>query len=77
MKTPIETMMDGVEWKPIATAGDRPDDIPYSTHEGMLDIAGHKFRCYRLNTGQAVFHADDVREFFGIELEDGDIILHP
>ena len=64
-KTPIEILLDRVEW----TAAEPLEDLskaamPYATHEGVLEIFGHKLRCYRLNTGQAVFNADDVEGFF-------------
>lgn len=68
MRTPIETMLDGVQWRARETEPPADDGLPWATHEGVLDIMGHRLRCYRLNTGQAVFHADDVRDFFGGEL---------
>lgn len=66
-KKPIEMMLDGVEWREAepGKAGTPDEEMPYATHHGVLEIAGHKLRCYRLNTGQAVFNADDVRDFFG------------
>jgi hypothetical protein len=68
MKTPIEMMLDGVEWReadPVQQEGES-DGLPYATHEGVLEIAGVKLRCYRLNTGQAIFNADDIAELFGL-----------
>lgn len=66
MTTPIETMLAGVEWEPTERAGEGVQNgLPYATHSGVLDVFGAKLRCYRLNTGQAVFDADDVKEFFG------------
>lgn len=68
MKAPIEMALDGVVW--TAVTPDRPigpdndDGVPYATHEGVLDIMGRKLRCYRLNTWQAVFNAEDVEAFF-------------
>jgi len=53
-KTPIEMMLDGVEWVAADNDGKVSDNMPYATHEGVLDLFGHKLRCYRLNTGQAV-----------------------
>lgn len=41
------------------------EGLPYATHEGEMEIMGHKLRCYRLNTGQAVVNADDAHAFFG------------
>lgn len=63
MKTPIEMMLDGVEWVEVA-AIENSDGLPHTTHEGVLEIAGHKLRCYRLSTGQAVLDADDVHALF-------------
>lgn len=63
-KAPIDMMLDGVTW--VECKGNLPaeDGMPYATHEGVLEIMGFKFRCYRLNTGQAMFNADDVEAFF-------------
>lgn len=63
MKTPIETMLDRVEWKATG-AVDRESALPYATHEGVFTIGDASLRCYRLNTGEAVFNADDFREQF-------------
>lgn len=71
MKTPIEMMLDGAQWKALDAdqiACDHDNGLPYATHEGVLDIMGHKLRCYRLNTGQTVFHADDMNDFFAAGL---------
>jgi hypothetical protein len=68
MKSPIETMLDGVQWMAREDQPGATDGTPYATHEGVLEILGHKLRCYRLNTGQTVFNADDVNAFFGAQL---------
>jgi hypothetical protein len=65
MKTPVEIMLDGVQWRAAESVDAPADGMAYATHEGVLEIAGIKLRCYRLNTGQAVFHADDMRAMFG------------
>lgn len=50
--------MSAVEWRPTnAKAG---GDLPYATHAGEMELFGLKFRCFRLNTGQAIIHADDM-----------------
>ena len=61
-----EVLLDGVEWRE-GTPPEIDDGIPYATHEGVLEIAGMKLRCYRLNTGQAIIRADDIADFFRIE----------
>lgn len=61
---PIDTLMNAVEWEKVE--GKPADDgLPYSTHVGVLDLMGAKMRCYRLNDGRAILHADDVEAFFG------------
>lgn len=68
MKTPIEMMMDGVEWKQReGTVPDSDDGLPYATHEGVLHIGEAALKCYRLSDSRAVFDAEDVRRFFGFE----------
>jgi hypothetical protein len=68
MKSPIEQMLDGVEWNAAMTEPENPDnDLPYATHTGLLKIGALELRCYRLSTGMAVFDAGDVNKFFGLE----------
>jgi hypothetical protein len=59
--SPIKSMLSNVVWQ---ETGLQPNgDLPYATHAGELDIAGTKLRCYRLNTGESVFDADDFSAF--------------
>lgn len=63
-KTPIEVLLDQIEWK----ACDGPveelrDGVPFATHVGVLEIGGHKLRCYQLNDGRRIFVADDFHNF--------------
>lgn len=69
-KTPIEMMLDGIEW----TAIDAPldprklglaDDVPVATHRGELRIGNNApIRCYQLSDGRRIMDADDVHAFF-------------
>ena len=69
MRAPIEMMLDGITWVPLTpvkpSGPDNSDGVPFATHEGVLELGGHFLRCYRLNTGQAVFAADDINAFLG------------
>lgn len=65
MMTPIEMMLDGVQWVAAEQAQASEDGTPWATHEGVLEIGAASLRCYRLNTGQAVFNSEDVHAFFG------------
>jgi hypothetical protein len=65
VKSPVEQMLDTVEW--VATNNEQSqgnDGLPHATHEGVLSIGGMRLRCYRLSDGMAVFDADDVKKFF-------------
>lgn len=64
MPTPIEMILDGLEWVAVE-GGDPPkDDLPSVTHSGVLQIGDHSLRCYWLSNGQTVFEADDFERFF-------------
>lgn len=66
-KSPIEMMMDGLEWKACEprSAETLDADMPHATHSGELRIGNNPpIRCYRLSNGMAVFDADDVKAFF-------------
>lgn len=69
MKTPIDLMLDGVTWVPVERQATGDSDLPYATHEGVLELFGSKLRCYRLNIGDAVFNADDFEAFWNAALE--------
>jgi hypothetical protein len=64
-KTPIEMMMDGVEWVEMEADHARDfNDLPFATHSGVLTIGDYSLKCYRLSNGQAVFDGDDFENFF-------------
>lgn len=63
-KTPIEIMLDAIEWKSIEREGNIEGDLPYATHEGVLVIGGMSLRVYQLNTGERVIEEDDLVKFF-------------
>lgn len=67
MPTPIDLMLDAVEWTPIA--GTRPPDadgLPVATHSGVLRVGDIDLRCYQLADGRRLFDADDIRRVFGL-----------
>jgi hypothetical protein len=68
--TPIDMMLNGVQWEASPKQEQTDPDMPYATHSGILEISGFKLRCYRLNDGRAVFEAGDLTEFFNA-LTDG------
>ena len=68
MSTPIDRMMDGLEWDPVQAPGELEEDVPYATHEAILDL-GHpipKLKCYQLSNGVRVIDAEDIKALFGV-----------
>jgi hypothetical protein len=57
-KSPIETMMDFVYWKPVA------NNLPFVTHEGVLQIGDVSMRVYQLSDGRRVIPSEDIERFF-------------
>jgi hypothetical protein len=57
--------MQQVEWRETHQTEPRVNDsLPFATHSGELELFGHTLRVYRLNTGEAIVHADDLHELF-------------
>lgn len=59
-------LLANVAWQetPRGTAYD--SDLPYVTHEGVLEVMGSRLRCYRLSDGPTVFNAEDFEAFLGL-----------
>jgi hypothetical protein len=70
MKTPIDMIMDGIEWRPITGVlrDDSGSFLPSATHEGILRIMDFEFKCYQLSDGRRVINGDDVINFFELNL---------
>lgn len=68
-KTPIDMMMDGVEWvmiEPPTLDGQTQsevDGIPYATHVGVLKIMNCEMPCARLSNGMAVITEEGMENF--------------
>lgn len=66
-KTPIDMMMDGVEWIPVkGRIVPQTDDIPYVTHEGVLDLLGIELKVYTLSDRTRIIDAESLNELFGL-----------
>lgn len=68
-KSPIETILDSVVWKPMVGHVDPNSELPHATHEGTIDLGLGPMKVYQLNTGVRVLAAEDVRRIFGGEIE--------
>lgn len=64
MSTPIDMILNGVEWIAAEPPDTTDDGIPYATHSGMLRVGEFELRCYQLSDGQRIFDADDLATFF-------------
>jgi len=60
---PFESVLDAVDWNPVATLEKSRDGIPHATHEGILRIGGASIRVFQLNTGERVILPEDIRKF--------------
>ena len=67
MATPIDTMMDGVDWEEVSdmTPGFH-DGLPYVTHQGDLQIGEISLRCFQLNDGRRIFDTEDIERLLGV-----------
>lgn len=63
MRTPIDMMLDSVEWKPCDPPAE-PTDLPYATHTGVLKFGEFALECVVLSNGQRIFTAESLRPFF-------------
>ena len=65
--------LESVHWSQVDREVATTDGIRHATHAGVLDIAGHKIRCYTLNSGERVFDCEDVERMLGITREGGPV----
>jgi hypothetical protein len=61
----MDHTLDGLAWEPSGDGGFDDAGIPRATHTAVLDIMGHKLRCYTLADGRRIINADDVSAFLG------------
>lgn len=63
-RAPIEALIDSVV-KPVKYETLPDGDLPYATHEGILDLGGVKLKVCVLNTGQRVIDKESIMDYFG------------
>jgi hypothetical protein len=59
----IESILDEIEWQALNNSA-AEDDLPYATHQGVLQFGEFKFTVYQLNDGRRVIDSKDLDEFF-------------
>lgn len=67
MASPIERLLDQVEWREIVGdwrqhpwGGWEHGPTPVATHQGVLTVGSFKLRCYKLDNGKTVIDHEDV-----------------
>lgn len=69
--SPIESQIAAVV-KPVPPP-DKPGDLPYPTHSGVLNLCGVELIVHRLSTGQTIIERDSMVKFcaaLGMTTED-------
>ena len=69
MKSPIETLLDQVEWKETPET-ESVEGLPYATHEGVMRVGDFEFKCYQLSNGTRVISKESMEAFFGCSMEE-------
>ncbi len=57
------SILDTVQFTEVPPP-DEPGDLPFVTHEGVLEVDGKRLRCYRISDGRAIINAEDFHAFF-------------
>lgn len=67
----LDTLLDAVKWERIDATPADTNGLPYATHRGVLSLDGQELRCFQLNDGRRILHAEDVHRVLGLETEGG------
>ena len=72
MSSPIEIILDAVEWKEMPDSISTGEQAPqlYATHEGIMTVGDFEFKVYQLNNGQRVIAKESMEAFFGHPMEE-------
>lgn len=63
MKTPIETLLDNIQYKDVEKGENVPNGTLYVVKEGIFDLEGFKLTVYVLNNGQRIIDGNDFENF--------------
>lgn len=64
MKSPIEKLLDELEYKPVENAAPGPGSVPYVTHEGKLQLGEVTLSVYVLNNGVRIIPEEEIKKYF-------------
>ena len=69
MTTPIERILDQLEWEKIKLDEIPSTDLSYVTHQGVIELPIEnnviKIKVYQLSNGIRVLDQNDLNELFG------------
>ncbi len=65
-KTPIETMLDNLDYRPVKEASPSKGGLPHVTHEGILQIDEISIKVYVLSTGKRIIPESELQKIFGL-----------
>lgn len=70
MTTPMDRLLDAVEWQPCPPYECATDtgELPFATHTGELRVGDVVLRVTRLSDGTRVIDADDLETLLGVVL---------
>jgi len=66
LSSPVDTLLDEVEWEAVSLPPAPYGPLPYVTHKGELHLGDLSLRCFILSDGQRIFDADDIEHLFGL-----------
>lgn len=66
-----QDLFSDVQWEPVRAVPPEAAGLAHATHQGVIELLGQRLRIYRLNTGQAILHADDLKAFLAFIGLDG------
>ncbi len=64
--TPMDKLLDAVEWVAVPQGKNRPEDagIPVATHSGFLNFLGFDLKVFQLDNGTRLIDAESLEAFF-------------
>lgn len=63
MNSPIEQLLDGIQYEDIEKGENISDGTLYAIKKGTLDIEGFSLTVYVLNDGRRIIDANDLENF--------------
>jgi hypothetical protein len=63
----IDKLLDAVRWVPFEyESGEPKENLPFVTHQGVLNVLGIELKVCQLSNGMRVFEEGELEKLFGI-----------